>query len=297
MIHAGPNNPVPDLIHLKQLKRISRRNLKHANSESIHVWGLCVISEDMALLACGMAGLRALSLRSGQLCPQDPCELKNVHCLAFDARTDTLLLAVWVEEVSGGVYWLVSLKRDTDRWIELQRVQTEVKHLDFGPWYVSLSAVCDSRVLFGEHDTERLSVFEVNDEHFIGPVGTILLENQFRVFASTREGPDTLVAFSHDDNSVSLHRLVALRLETIGRIQLTDPWDLLFRGHTLLVSDYKDIRKQAILYMDTRGGRFSRQQQILEANAKVCVEQWCLMESQLIVLDYNSKDLLIYSIE
>ena len=283
--------------HLKLLKRISQQNMKHSKIESLHVWGLCALPDDMTLLASGLAGLRALSQRSGQLSPRDPCDLKNVHSVTFDASTDTLLLAVWIEGATGGVYWLVSLRRGPEEWIEVTRIQSEIKHLDFGPWYVSLSAVGDSRVLLGEHDTERLAVFDVNEKRDLRSVGTVLLENQFRVFACTREGPDTLVALSHDDNSVSLHRLVALQLEQLARVHLTDPWDLLFRGYTLLVSDYKDVRKQAIISMDTRGGHLTRQRQLLEANAKIRVEQWCLSDGHLLILDYNSKDLLVYSIE
>ena len=271
--------------------------MKHSNIESLHVWGLCALTDDMAMLASGLAGLRTFSHRTGQLSPRDPCDLKNVYSVTFDAPTDTLLLAVWIEGATGGVYWLVSLRRGPEEWLEVMRIQSEIKHLDFGPWYVSLSAVCASRVLLGEHDTERLAVFDVNEKHCLHPVGTVLLENQFRVFACTREGPDTLVALSHDDNSVSLHRLVALRLEPLARVKLTDPWDLLFRGHMLLVSDYKDIRKQAIVSMDTRGGHLMHQRQLLEANAKIRVEQWCLSDDHLLIIDYNSKDLLVYSIE
>ena len=283
--------------HLKLLKRISQRNMKRSNIESLHVWGLCNLPEEMALLASGLAGLRALSLCTGQLSPKDPCNLKNVHSVTFDAPTDTLLLAVWIEGATGGVYWLVSLRRQQEEWIEVMRIQSEIKHLDFGPWYVSLSTVCESHVMLGEHDTERLAVFEVNERHVLRPVGTVLLENQFRVFACTHDGTNTLVALSHDDNEVSLHRLVALQLESLSRVQLTDPWNLLFHGHTLLISDYNGIRKQAIVSMDTRGGHLTRQRQLLEANAKIRVEQWCLSDGNLLIVDYNSKDLFVYSIE
>lgn len=294
---ASSNSSASDVLQLKLNERISHRNLKRFENESLHVCGLCSLSEDTALLACGIAGLRALTLKTGQLSPRDPCSLKHVHSAAYDAPTDTLLLAVWVESAGGGVYWLVSLRRGAEEWSEVQRVQTEIKHLDFGPWYVTLSSLCDSRVLVGERDTEKLSVFEVVEEHSLRPVGIVLLENQIREFACTRDGPDTLVALSHDDNSVSLHRLISLRLETLARVKLTDPWDLMFHGTVLLLSDYINIRKQAILYMDTHGGRFSNPRQLLEANAKVRVEQWCLVESNLLVLDYNSKDLLVYSLE
>ena len=69
-----------------------------------------------------------------------PACIADVFRVGFGAHTDTLLLL-------GVVAWeLVSLRRSGSEWLEVQRVQTDLKA--FAPCTHTI-AVCDSRVLLG----------------------------------------------------------------------------------------------------------------------------------------------------
>ena len=75
------------------LKRILRENLRRTDSKYLNVSSLCADSAEELLLACGAAGLRALSLHTGQLAAREPTALRDdVRKVPFDAHTVTLLL-------------------------------------------------------------------------------------------------------------------------------------------------------------------------------------------------------------
>ena len=85
---------------------------------------LCALSTDELLLACGDAGLRVLSLHTGQLVAREPIAMKNVWQVAFDARTGTLTLLVKTEANSN--WQLVSRRRNARECHEVQRLNADV---------------------------------------------------------------------------------------------------------------------------------------------------------------------------
>ena len=52
---------------LQFVMRIPKRNLSRNDREDLYVSSMCALSADEVLLACGAAGLRAVSLHTGQL--------------------------------------------------------------------------------------------------------------------------------------------------------------------------------------------------------------------------------------
>lgn len=284
---------------LRLISRIPQRSLARGNNEILFICGLCALPNDVLLLACSTKGVRALSLRTEQLFPRDYA-LRDSFSIAFDAATDTLLIAKWVAGVDGGMYWLLSLRSGQHEWSEVHRVQTSTTRTSSPSW-AGLSLLCNSHVFFGSGERrDRLREFEVNAEHSLRSLGTIQLANEFREFACTRDGNDTLVALSHFDRTVSLHRLVALRLEPLAVIELVDPSKLLFRDNLLLIADWNEvIEKHAIVSFVATGGRFTRtyKRHLLEANVGVEVEAWGLAGDQLVVWDWNSEDLVVYAFE
>ena len=281
----------------------------------VSVSSLYVMSDDLLFLACGADGLRALSLSSGQLSERDPSALKPVYGVTFDAATDTLLLA-WVECLSRApdsaqtgppnrMCWVASLTRSEKEWSEVQRFQLELTPNYFITQYVGLSVTAGSRVLLGGGDvSDKLYAFDLNAEHRLLPVGTIVPDNKFSEFASTRNGSDTIVALSHyNDKSVSLQRLVELRLELLARVQLTEPSKLQFHGDRLLVAhwnktvDKEEVSTHSITSYAATGGWLTQAKQLFDAKAGIRVATWCVAGERLLIGDTNSEDLLLYPLK
>ena len=269
---------------------------------------MCSISDDAIVIACHSKGLRAVSLHTASLSP-DVCTLTNVVRVAFDVKTDTILLIVSEEKSAFWlgpqitIYWLLSLRRDASQWVEVQRLRCEPTEFCVGDL-----VACNTRVLLAERDFHnRLYAFAVSAEHSIRSVGTVRVDNDFEQFAATRLDADTLVAFAHYSvlnkvrNSVSLQLLDAeLRLEPLARFALSgSPYHLLFCGELLLVEDFnKDTRTSEIVSLNTSGGQLTSREVILKSNANVNVKMWCLAGNQLVICDGSSKgDLLVYAFE
>ena len=239
--HAAP---------LRLVARISNSRLQRSPNESLYIFGLCALADDVLFAACGTLGLRALLLSSAQLCARDPSALKDVYSAALDAASGTLLLALRAEagfvasfmagyngKDAPDVVWLVSLKCVADKWREVQRVQTECTFT--GQW-IGLSFAGDSRVLCGQCREDRLYAFDVSAERRLRPVGAVVLDDKLCRFACTRLGGDSLIAISDAGlTCVSVQRLVgtgdSLRLEPLARTALAGAENVLFRGEQLLV--------------------------------------------------------------
>lgn len=244
---------------------------------------------------------RAISLPGGRISMKNTCTVTSVRLVAFDERSDTLLLIksvcndkdeVWTE-------WLMSLQRSAKYWIEVQRLCIG-KQPDDTPDF----AVCESRVFLGPlgENHKRLEAYDVSAEHKLRPRDAVVVRNEFEHFACTRLNDEILVACSHA-KSVSLHRLVdpvegALELESLSDIEVTHPYELLFRRDLLLVVDRNDeAEKDAIESFLVTGGRLVRRRRLLDSNAGVVVAAWCTVSDQLVILDEESNDLLVYVFE
>lgn len=258
---------------------------------------MCEISKDVLLLACGPYGLRAFSLSSKQLIKRDPFTLPDVYSVAFDAATDTLLLALRVDTDTSEDVWLASLQRAevAGDWREVHRVQTGKADWNF----VSLSLVGDSRLIFGRSMSEKLYVFDVSADHHLRAVGAIALEDSLRKFACTRLGADPLVAITdYGNKGVSLNRLVTLPIDPLARADLIQAGWLLFRGDLLLVADFnRDAMSHAVVPFRVTGGQLTRLPELLGTNAGVYVDIWCLAGDRLAVVVYKSGDLLLFAFE
>ena len=273
---------------LQLAMRIPKRNL---STEYLSVHGMCALSADEVLLACGDYRLRVVSLHTAQLAAHEPTAILDVWRLAFDAHTDTLLLLVMPP--IGDYYQLVSLRRNASEWLELQRLDTSLNS------ELAYMAVCDSRVLLGQWRSDRvyLYVFEVSAEGTLRDAGNAALQSEINGVVCTRRDGVTLVALSHD-SSVSLLRLTSLplRLVPLASVSLTGPERLLFREDLLLVADWnRATLSNAIVSFRVSGNALTERQVLLDAQAGVRVDSWPLASDRLVLWNWKSEELLVYA--
>ena len=250
------------------------------------------LSDDVVLIACGFAGLRAFSLNSKKFStPTVIMQVKNVFGVAYDLRTDTLLLlmpAVASGSLTHYVYLLVSLHRKGTEWRQVQSLETNVS--------VSLSikgaldiAVCESHVLLG-NGGKTLYVLDVNAEHQLSDAGSATLGETFYALACTQRDGNTYVAFAQE-TSVSLQRLASSppRLEPLQRWSngLIAPRRLLFRGDQLFVADWhKETNLHAILLLRTSGVMSIA----IKPQTDISVGAWALAGDRLVLWHRDIND-------
>ena len=147
---------------------------RRSNSEWLR--SLCALSADELLFACGDGSLRALLLQwlhIGQLVAREPTALPNVYRVAFDTRTDTLILLAFAYEK--WQWQLVSLRPDASEWREVQRLNTSL--LAYHSLDNVVMAVCDSRVLLGGGGASAtLYAFDVSAAHTLSAAGSVKIE-------------------------------------------------------------------------------------------------------------------------
>ena len=275
--------------------RIPKRNLSRIDIEYLYVNAMCALSADEVLLSCGIYGLRVVSLHTAQLAAHEPNAIRVVYGVAFDVHTDTLLLLVW--EPTNDYYQLVSLRRKASEWLEVQRLDTRIRHHSF---YILNFVLCDSRVLL-DGIGNSMYVFDVSAERTLRDAGNVTLKSEFRRLACTRRDGDTLVAFSHN-TSVSLLRLTSLplRLVPLASVSLSDPRQLLFRGDLLLVADWNSANRTAsIVSFRASDNELTERRVLLDALASDRVVAWAFAGDRLVLWNRRnnrkSEELLVYA--
>ena len=271
---------------LQLAMRIPKRNLSRTDTEYLFVEDIYALSADEVLLACGVAGLRVVSLHTAQLAAHEPSVIRYVWRVAFDAYTDTLLLLVTVPP--GVYYQLVSLRRNASEWLEVQRLGTRIYHPVFNDF-----VGCDSRVLLGGGGGNTLYVFALSAEHTLRDAGSVTWQSSFYGVTCTRRDGVTLVAFSHG-TSVFLLRLTSLplRLVPLASVNLTAPYRHLFREDLLLVTDYNKANgSHAIVSFRSSDNALTERQVLLNG---VRISTWALAGDRLVIKDWDTK-LLVYT--
>ena len=281
---------------LRNPQRNSQRNWRRKGKSCQYAQSVCAPSSEEVLLACGLSGVRTMSLNTGRLSAHEPFNLRDVwgHWgAAYDAHTDTLLLLVTAEN-----RWqrasLVSLRRNASEWLEVQRLNTEIIYYDVH------MAVCDSIVLLGANNVATLTVFEVSANHSLHDVGNVTLPQHIRIqffrgLACTRRDNDTLVAIINGA-SMSLLLLapsLPLRLEPLASVNYlnsrTYPSSLLFRGDLLLVAEWNAITEtHDIVSLRASGNEsLTERRLLLEEGKSVGVRDWTLAGDRLVVIEWQ----------
>ena len=270
------------MLQLQLINRIPYRDISLSDNDL--VYSLCALSDDVVLLACGEAGLRAVSLNNSQLSPQfNLYKMRGIEVngVALDERTDTLLL-VEVSSFVKTMYWeLVSLRRDRTGWTEVTRLATDIPR-----GAIFDIAVCDSRVLIRVRgETNRngpLHVFNVSANHSVSAAGCVQMKQQkygrSYGLACARRGNNTYpyIAFTRD-SSVSLHWLVSqpLSFEHIMSFKLKRPIRLLFHGGLVLVADWNsNLQSQDIVSLRVSAIGLTDKRVLLGAEADIQVGTW-----------------------
>ena len=210
--------------------------------------------------------------------------------------SDSNTLLVCLDEFWKNAGWLVALSRNDSEWHETHRLQTDSS----GEFICALS---DSRVLIGRGDIQYMELFRVESGPRIARLHRIHVTEQYCNFSATRTS-DTLVAMSYPkddfrpnaDNSVRLHRLRGDRLEELARIQLKQPYELLWLADRLLVTDRdREKKAYAVIELEVSDTRLERRRELIATSEKIDVFILCAVNDELAIFDYNSSDTLLYS--
>ena len=279
-----------------------------SNRKHYYINDICAISNDVVLLACGPAGLRALSLsqrpEQSQINADSLAELKwNAYSIAYENATDTLVLVMRrFENRSNDWAWqLVSLRRNGSWWLVVHRVRHGI-----GPY--PLVAACGSRVLLGNET--MLNVFDVHQDHSLIVVGVVSLEDtpmrgrQYYSLSCTGSGNETLVAFTNF-KSGSLLRLrhAPFALEQVANItfgSLASP--LWFREHLLFLTQTRtrtanNTRKVIVRVESLRlwGNELIDRRVLLDIPGAVREGAWTLAGKRLVLWKSTEPRLYVYT--
>ena len=281
-------------VSLQLAMRTPMRNLSRTHNKYLYVSDMCALSADEVLLSCGAAGLRSVSPHTAQLAAHEPSAIRYVWRVVFDAHTDTLLLAV--SAPTGNYYQLVSLRRNASEWLEVQRLSTRIH---YNLYNIFNFVVCDSRVLLGDVGGNTLNVLDVSAEHTLRDVGNVTLQSGAYGVACTRRDGATFVALSHFISVSLLLQLTSLplRLVPLASVNLTAAHELLFLEDLLLVQLVKDDLNRATrsshAIVSLRASDYALTEPRVLLNFPIDV--WALAGDRLVLWDYNSQDLLVYT--
>ena len=182
----------------------------------------------------------------------------------------------------------MALCRNGSEWREAHRVQTG------GYGHISC-ALSDSRVLIGQCSSTYMELFRVENGPRIARVHRIHVRESYEWFSATC-GSDTLVAMIYPDQSVRVHRLRVDQLEELARIQLKQPFDLLWLADRLLVADNDSEKKShAVIELEVSDMRLERRREFIATSENISVRSWCAVNDGFSIFDYKSKDILHYS--
>ena len=178
--------------------------------------------------------------------------------------------------------WLVALSRNGSEWRETQRVQTD------GNGWISC-ALSDSRVLIGEWGSTYMELFRVESGPRIARVHRIHVPEEYYWFSATCDS-DTLVAMSYEDQSVRMHRVRDDRLEELARIQLEEPYYLLWLSDRLIVDE-----SNSVIELEVSDTRLRRGRELIATGDNIGVRRLCAVDDELAIFDFQSNDILHYS--
>ena len=93
-----------------------------------------------------------------------------------------------------------------------------------------------------------------------------------------------------------LHRLRGDRLEELARIQLKNPYTLLWLADRLLVADRdSENEPDAVIELEVSDTRLERCRELIATSENIRVQRLCAVNDELAIFDYNSKGILLYS--
>ena len=276
---------------LKLVCRIPKEKLIGEGEKNICIKGMSYNSaRDELFLADDRNGVvRAIRVRDYDGNLREVCRVmpKNVWSVCQMSDSDTLLVCTGEPR---GNKWLVALSRNGRGWREAHRVQTDERG-------ESSCALSDSRVLIGERRSTYMELFSVESGPRIARVHRIHVPEEYHWFSATC-GSDTLVAMSHSDQSVRLHRLHGDRLEELARIQMKWPKRLLWLADRLLVVDYDSEKdSHTVIELEVSDTRLERRSELIATSGNIHVHSWCAVSDELAIVDDRTKDILHYSFE
>ena len=134
-----------------------------------------------------------------------------------------------------------------------------------------------------------MELFRLESGPHIARLHRIHVPEQYKWLSATCTS-DTLVAMSYDDNSVRLHRLRGDRLEELARIQMKNPFYLLWLSDRLLIAD-----NNAVIELEVSDTRLERRRELIPTSENIYVSRICSVNNELAIFDEKSRDILLYS--
>ena len=110
---------------------------------------------------------------------------------------------------------------------------------------------------------------------------------------------DTLVAmtYQYPDQSVRLHRLRGDRLEELAHIHLKDLIRLVWLADRLIVTDWEGSKdSHAVIELEVSDTRLERRRELISTSEHINVSRLCAVNDELAIFDFNSRNILLYSL-
>ena len=285
--YAGAEEKIPALQN-SSLQFVSKQNLTQFDGEYFKINSVCFFSDDDVLLALVDGSLRSVSMCTGRFTALEP-SVMHVAGVAFDWLTDTLLVLT-----SENHKWeLVSLRRSGSKLVEVQRIDACSNYFD-----LCHLTQCNSRILLAaKGNTSTMDVFDVDASHTLRKAGSVPLQSWFSDVACSGRDGYKLVSISLE-RYLTLWRLSGdpLRLEQLATVELNPPILVQFYGDLLFVAEFNvATQKHDISSFRSSGNALNERKMLLEAQHGVSVGAWALTGKRLVIVDWDSKDLLSYT--
>ena len=260
-------------------------------------------ADELFLADCVNSVLRVFDVRTGQLDARDvyrcPAEEQMLN-VAYCAHTDTLFVATWgyAPTVS---YRVRSLGRTNAEWRECHRLDLSRHKSSYFP-DVTLRALSDGSLAFGEHCSAELQLVAVDDSRAMQTRARIPLPGAHEGFDAQFAAGETrlAVALRTPKRAVALFRVAGDRAEELTRCALDCRMRPLFWRDSLLSFVHTDNGNCVVqeLSSGTGGGRLEPRR-VLLSGLKDSSNCWCVVNDSLLAawdIERETHTLTLYNI-
>ena len=291
--------------YMHMVARISQPHLLRPLESHIEISSMSVrlYADELFLTNAQIGAVRSISLRSGLLGVRDAfhisSEAGHLHGACYIPSIYSLLLCI----SEGGLSWLMALSHDGPEWSERARIPiaSPTGHI----WLLNVST---PTVLFAERGSSLLRIERITNEYAIETMGQINLSGKIlAIDARADEKKDSLVVVAYENESIALYRLVDNTLCEFLRFEEPDVSSVLLLSDRLLAAiqpkyPTSDRNSQSIVELElnleseNENACSSQHRELLGRNEGIVVGCWCVAGQKVALWDFNSGDILLYSL-
>lgn len=224
-------------------------------------------------------------------------------------QTTTLLIAnfAYNNRIGEEVISLVALSRDAlQQWLPRSELRVTIKKRGYTRSGCTLCELAESTVLFAalrSCDLRQLRVMRLTPAHQLTVLRELQAPGEYNSISTAVINGRSLVAFTlTKEKSVSLYQLLEDRLQQLSHFKLeTFDTFVLWSGEHLLLAqesvNEESLRSATrVVELDTSRVPLARASELLPLSAGVSVTLWCADGERVCVYDFNSDNVLVYSV-